>query len=91
MFSVIKRDGKATEFILTKISDAIMKAFSAVDMQYNNDIIDMLALRVTADFQPKIKNGEVHVEEIQDSVEKVLENAGYTEVAKAYILYRKQR
>ncbi|MCR5128602.1 MAG: ribonucleoside triphosphate reductase, partial [Lachnospiraceae bacterium] len=91
MFSVIKRDGKATEFILTKISDAIMKAFSAVDMQYNNDIIDMLALRVTADFQPKIKNGEVHVEEIQDSVEKVLETAGYTEVAKAYILYRKQR
>ncbi len=91
MFSVIKRDGERTDFILSRISDAIMKAFDACEMQYNNDIIDMLALRVTADFQPKIKNGEVQVEEIQDSVEKVLETAGYTEVAKAYILYRKQR
>ncbi len=91
MFSVIKRDGEKTDFILTKISDAIMKAFEAVEMQYNNDIIDMLSLRVTADFQSKIKNGEIHVEEIQDSVEKVLETAGYTDVAKAYILYRKQR
>ena len=91
MFSVIKRDGERTDFILSRISDAMMKAFDACEMQYNNDIIDMLALRVTADFQPKIKNGEIQVEEIQDSVEKVLETAGYTEVAKAYILYRKQR
>ncbi|MBR5422011.1 MAG: ribonucleoside triphosphate reductase [Lachnospiraceae bacterium] len=91
MFSVIKRDGERTDFILSKISDAIRKAFDAMEMQYNNDIIDMLSLRVTADFQPKVKNGEIHVEEIQDSVEKVLETAGYTEVAKAYILYRKQR
>ena len=91
MFSVIKRDGERSDFILSKINDAIMKAFEATEMQYNNDIIDMLALRVTADFQSKIKNSEIHVEEIQDSVEKVLETAGYTEVAKAYILYRKQR
>ena len=91
MFSVIKRDGERSDFILSKINDAIMKAFEATEMQYNNDIIDMLALRVTADFQSKIKNGEIHVEEIQDSVEKVLETAGYTDVAKAYILYRKQR
>ncbi|MCR4584685.1 MAG: ribonucleoside triphosphate reductase [Lachnospiraceae bacterium] len=91
MFSVIKRDGERSDFILSKINDAIMKAFEATEMQYNNDIIDMLALRVTADFQSKIKNNEIHVEEIQDSVEKVLETAGYTEVAKAYILYRKQR
>ncbi len=91
MFSVIKRDGERADFILSKISDAIMKAFEAVELQYNNDIIDMLSLRVTADFQPKIKNGEIQIEEIQDSVEKVLETAGYTDVAKAYILYRKQR
>ena len=91
MFNVIKRDGEKTDFILSKIGDAIRKAFDAVEMQYNNDIIDMLSLRVTADFQQKIKGGEIHVEEIQDSVEKVLETAGYTEVAKAYILYRKQR
>ena len=91
MFSVIKRDGERTDFVLSRIGDAIRKAFDACEMQYNNDIIDMLALRVTADFQPKIKDGGIQIEQIQDSVEKVLETAGYTEVAKAYILYRKQR
>ena len=60
-------------------------------MSYNNDIIDLLALRVTADFQKKVENDEIHVEDIQDSVERVLGQAGYEEVAKAYILYRKQR
>lgn len=91
MFYVIKRDGEKADFTLTKINDAIMKAFNAVEKQYNNDIIDLLAIRVTADFQDKIKEGAVHVEDVQDSVEKVLEQAGYTDVAKAYILYRKQR
>ena len=91
MFCVIKRDGEKADFTLVKINDAIMKAFNAVEKQYNNDIIDLLSLRVTADFQDKVKDGSIHVEEIQDSVEKVLEQAGYTEVAKAYILYRKQR
>ncbi|MDD2973043.1 MAG: ribonucleoside triphosphate reductase [Lachnospiraceae bacterium] len=91
MFSVIKRDSRNTDFNLTKINDAIMKAFNATDVQYNNDIVDLLALRVTADFQEKVKEGTIHVEDIQDSVEKVLEQAGYTEAAKAYILYRKQR
>ena len=91
MFQVIKRDGSKADFTLTKINDAIMKAFTATQMSYNNDIIDLLALRVTADFQKKVENGEVHVEDIQDSVERVLGQAGYEEVAKAYILYRKQR
>ena len=86
MFCVIKRDGEKTDFTLSKINDAIMKAFNACDKQYNNDIIDLLALRVTADFQEKVKDDAIHVEEIQDSVEKVLEQAGYAEVAKAYIL-----
>jgi len=91
MFSVVKRDGEIADFNLAKINDAIMKAFEACEKQYNNDIIDLLALRVTADFQPKMKDGMIHVEDVQDSVETVLEQAGYTEVAKAYILYRKQR
>ncbi len=91
MFQVIKRNGEQTDFTLTKISDAVMKAFRATDAQYNNDIIDLLSLRVTADFQEKVKDDTIHVEDIQDSVEKILEQAGYTEVAKAYILYRKQR
>ncbi|MDD3661234.1 MAG: ribonucleoside triphosphate reductase [Lachnospiraceae bacterium] len=91
MFIVIKRDGKDADFNLTKINDAIMKAFNATEVQYNNDIIDLLALRVTADFQKKMNEGRIHVESIQDSVERVLEQAGYTDAAKAYILYRKQR
>ena len=91
MFQVIKRDGSKADFTLTKINDAIMKAFTATQMSYNNDIIDLLALRVTADFQKKVENSEIHVEDIQDSVERVLGQAGYEEEAKAYILYRKQR
>ncbi len=91
MFQVIKRNGDKADFTLTKIGDAIRKAFDATETQYNNDIIDLLSLRVTADFQDKMEEGAVHVEDIQDSVEKVLEQAGYVEVAKAYILYRKQR
>ncbi|MCM1191599.1 MAG: ribonucleoside triphosphate reductase [Butyrivibrio sp.] len=88
---VIRRNGERADFTLTKINDAIMKAFHATQMSYTNDIIDLLALRVTADFQSKVKDDGVHVEDIQDSVERVLGQAGYEEVAKAYILYRKQR
>ncbi len=91
MMQVIKRNGERADFTLTKINDAIMKAFRATQMNYTNDIIDLLALRVTADFQDKVKDGGIQVEDIQDSVEKVLGQAGYEEVAKAYILYRKQR
>ncbi len=91
MFQVLKRDGTKADFTLTKINDVIMKAFVATQKEYNNDIIDLLALRVTADFQEKVREGSIGVEDIQDSVERVLGQAGYEEVAKAYILYRKQR
>lgn len=91
MFGVIKRDGSETDFALEKISGAIIKAFDATQMRYDNDIVDLLALRVTADIQGKSKEEKIHVEDIQDSVEKVLEQAGYAETAKAFILYRKQR
>lgn len=91
MFQVIKRDGARADFTLSKISDAVKKAFTATGMNYNEDIIELLTLRVTADFQAKVADGAIHVEDIQDSVERVLGQAGYEEVAKAYILYRKQR
>ncbi len=91
MYQVIKRDGKITDFDINKVSVAITKAFEAQNKQYVPAIIDMLTLRVTADFESKIENNLVHVEDIQDSVEHVLEQSGYTDVAKAYILYRKQR
>jgi len=91
MYQVVKRDGKVTEFNIAKISLAITKAFDATGKDYNPDIIDLLALRVTADYQKKISEGKITVEDIQDSVEAVLSEAGYGDVAKAYILYRKQR
>lgn len=91
MIEVIKRDGKSAEFNLKKISDAILSAFEATETETTQDIIDLLSLRVTADFQNKMEHSQVHIEDVQDSVEAVLEQAGYTEVAKAYILYRKQR
>ena len=91
MIYVIKRDGKSANFDLKKITDAIGKAFDATQKKYTEDILNLLSLQVTARFQDKITEGEIHVEDIQDSVEAVLEQAGYAEVAKAYILYRKQR
>ena len=91
MYQVIKRDGKVTDFDISKIVVAITKAFEAVDKQYHPSVIDMLALKVTSDFERKIKDGKVSVEDIQDSVESVLSQAGYSDVGKAYILYRKQR
>ena len=91
MIKVVKRDGEIADFTLSKITEAIKKAFKATKKEYNNEILELLSLRVTADFQSKMKDGTISVEEIQDSVEHVLEQAGYPEVAKAYILYRKQR
>lgn len=91
MINVIKRDGQVAEFNLRKISEAITKAFKATEKYYTEEIVSLLALRVTSDFQSKIKEETIHVEDVQDSVENVLEQTGYTEVAKAYILYRKNR
>ena len=91
MYQVIKRNDKTVSFDLKKISQAIRKAFDAQNKQYNDETIDFLALKVTADFEPKIKDGKIAVEDIQDSVESVLIRAGYDDVAKAYILYRRQR
>ncbi len=91
MYNVIKRDGKIASFDLKKIGDAITQAFDACNKQYNSDIIDFLALKVTAEFEPKIEDQAISVENIQDSVESVLIKAGYDDVAKAYIIYRRQR
>ena len=68
MFDVVKRDGKIAEFNLGKINDAIAKAFEATGKAYNDDIIGLLSLRVSADFQSKIKEGKISVEDIQKCV-----------------------
>ena len=90
-YQVRKRDGKIAEFDISKIAHAVKQAFEAQNKQYHDGVIDFLALKVTADFEPKIKDGFINVEDIQDSVESVLVQAGYADIAKAYILYRKQR
>lgn len=91
MYQVVKRDGKVVDFNLSKINKAISKAFESQNKNFNTDIIDLLALKVTADYEEKIVDNTISVEEIQDSVESVLIKTGYADVAKAYILYRKQR
>lgn len=90
MYQVIKRDNSIVAFGLNKITDAIKKAFDACQRDYTQDVIDLLGLRVTADFEPKVKDHLISVEDIQDSVESILSQSGYADVAKAYILYRKQ-
>jgi len=90
MLDVRKRDGQIVPFNISKIENAIMKAFEAVNKPYSKDIIELLALRVSANFSSKVVNGIISVEEIQDSVEVILIQASYVDVAKAYILYRKQ-
>ena len=91
MYQVLKRDGGTVEFEISKITAAMLKAFEAVGRNTHPSVINMLALQVSADFEPKIKDEKIAVEDIQDSVEKVLSETGYADVAKAYILYRKQR
>lgn len=91
MYQVVKRDGKIADFDISKIGEAIKKAFESQEKQYHPSTIDFLALKVTADFEPKIKDSLIAVEDIQDSVESVLIQAGYADIAKAYILYRRQR
>ena len=90
-YQVIKRDGEKANFDISKIAAAIHKAFEAQNRESHPNIIDFLALKVTADFESKIKDGYITVEDIQDSVESVLVQAGYADIAKAYILYRKNR
>ena len=91
MYQVVKRDGKVVDFNISKISAAITKAFDALGKQYHPSVIDLISLHVTADFEDKIVDDKITVEDIQDSVEKVLSESGYADVAKAYILYRRQR
>lgn len=91
MYHVVKRDGKEVPFDIKKISLAVEKAFESIKKEYDENVVDFIALKVTSDFSSKVRDGKVSVEDIQDSVERVLSQAGYEDVAKSYILYRRQR
>lgn len=91
MYQVVKRDGAVVSFDISKISSAIRKAFDSIQKPYDDNVIDFIALKVTAHFSQKVVDDKITVEAIQDSVEEVLADAGYADVAKSYILYRRQR
>ena len=84
MFQVVKRDGEIAEFQMSKITAAIDKAFDAKEKVYSKDMIDLMALRVTADFQNKITDGKVTVEDIQDSVDRKSTrlNSSHTDISR---------
>ncbi len=89
MYKVRKRNGNLVDFEIGKISAAMKKAFDASEKKYDDDMVDFLAIKVTSDFENKIKDEVISVEDIQDSVESVLIKGDYVDVAKSYILYRK--
>jgi len=91
MYQVVKRDKTIVKFNVSKIIEAIIKSFDSISTNHDDEIINLLALRVCANFENKIKNNLISVEDIQDSVEHVLIQTGFANEAKAYILYRKQR
>jgi ribonucleoside-triphosphate reductase len=90
MLKVKKRDGSIVDFDIEKIKKAIAKAFDACGVTSDEQIIGLLALRATANFSKKVVEGIVSVEDIQDAVEITLVQSEYVDVAKAYIIYRKQ-
>ena len=89
MYKVIKRDGSRVLFDISKITKAITQAFKSVNRKYDESQINLLGLSVTSRFDSKIKDDAISVEDIQDCVEQTLMETGFTDVAKSYILYRK--
>ena len=91
--NVVKRNGEIVPFDLKKIAVAIGKAFEACNKATSEQILEFIALRVTGSeiFQTRLHDGNIAVEDIQDAVEATLSEAGFPDIAKAYILYRKQR
>ena len=78
---IIKRDGLKQEFQAYKIEDAIIKAFRAVGTQYDSSVFTNVIEKISG-------YASVAVEDIQDIIEKILFDAGYFKVMKAFITYR---
>ena len=90
MYHVKKRNGEVADFDIEKIRSAITKTFESCNRNYQDSIIESIVVRSVANAEKKIKDSLLSVEDIQDSVEATLMNFGYDDVAKSYILYRKQ-
>ena len=90
MLNVKKRDGTIVPFELSKICAAIEKAFVAEHKHFTDEMIERIALRATNDFNSKVVDDYIGVEDIQNSVENALIACGYVDVAKTYMIYRRQ-
>lgn len=90
---VVKRDFSTKKFELDKITNAILKAMTAVDHGTKDDAQNV-ALGVYKALQER-KDKDIDyiptIEEIQDNVETTLMAAGFLKAAKAYIIYRNQQ
>jgi len=87
---VEKRNKRVVPFELSKIENALMKAFDETKTIYSEEIIKTLALRVVASTKVESPN-HLKVESIQDACEYVLSDTSFKQVAKAFILYRAKR
>lgn len=89
--NVIKRNGKEVPFDFNKMKNAVTAAFSSVEQTCDESVLDFIVLKITSDFASKIRDNKITADEIQNSVEAVLMKAGYNEVAKSFVLYRKHK
>ncbi len=89
--TIIKRDGRRVPFDPQKISDAIMKAFQASNSAKTYKTAEELTRQVLGELEKNESIGEPGVEEVQDTVERVLIENGFVRTAKSYILYRAER
>ena len=87
---IVKRDGRHTSFVPSKIGSAIQKAFVATGQPQPNEYIEQLTDQVTDKI---VAQGvfEPDVETIQDVVEAVLIENGHVRTARNYIAYRAER
>ena len=89
--SIIKRDGRAVDFHQEKIAEAVEKAFRASGAMQPRGVADGIAERVVEKIDSGAIEGTPTVEGVQDLVEETLIEEGFTQTAKAYILYRAER
>lgn len=90
-FLILKRDGRSVDFDEQKIVDAIMKAFKGSGAMQNEEVAKEVADKVVAKITEGALEGDPTVEGIQDLVEECLIESGFSQTAKAYILYRAER
>src|SRR3989338_449014 len=88
---IIKRNGDVVAFEAEKISTAILKAFAANNQHISDEVLNEIVYGVVSDVRYKFETFLPNVENIQDIVEKKLMEYHYFEIAKSYIIYRKER